>query len=97
MPALNISKPILKRGQYGRGNFLSVHFDMNNNSGRDYTAVAVRIILRKSATVLVNVVATIYGVPNGRVKTCDKSFPELDFDKTVQSETGIDVQIESAF
>lgn len=97
MVSLKISNVILKRGEEGRGAHVTLHGDIQNSSGRDYTAAALRIIMRKSSNVLVNLVFTVYGLPTGRIKHFSKSLVDLDYDRVVRTETQIECQVESAF
>jgi len=76
---------------------LVVRGDVENRSGKNYNAVAIRIILFIKNIPVCNTVCVINGLPNGRSKTFEKYIEDLEYDKVGKEITCYEVYTESAY
>lgn len=79
------------------GQQLVIRGDIKNNSGRDYNAVAVRVILFNKNLPLVSTLIVVNGVPNGRSKMFEKYVDEIDFTQIHNLINRHEVYIEAAY
>lgn len=78
-------------------NQVLVRGEVENRSGRNYAAVAIRIILFNKNIPLVSTVVVVNGLPNGATRTFDKRIEELDYDKVAHNITRHEIFIENAY
>ena len=71
--------------------------EVKNNSGRNYNAVAIRVILFNKNIPIVNTVAVVNGVPNGATKDFEKIVEEIEYDEVAKSINRQEAYIESAY
>lgn len=80
-----------------KSKFLMIRGDITNKSGRDYNAVAIRIVLFNKNIPVINTVIVVNGVLNGQTKTFEKFIEEVEYDKIAQSITRYEVCTDSAY
>ncbi|MDD5281798.1 MAG: FxLYD domain-containing protein [Candidatus Omnitrophica bacterium] len=68
-----------------------------NNTDKNYSTVAVRIILYMKNISVANVVFTINGLSAGATKPFEKTIEELDYAQVGKSISRYDVYTETAF
>ncbi len=78
-------------------NELVITGDVENRSGRNYAAVAIRIILFSKNIPLASAVTVVNGLPNGSSRTFEKRFEELDYEKVAHTITRHEVIAENAY
>ena len=78
-------------------NQVVVKGDIENNSGRNYNAVAIRIILFIRSIPITSTVVVVNGLMNGRTKSFDKYVEDLEFDKVGKDITRYEIYAESAY
>ena len=74
-----------------------VRGEVCNRSGRDFTAVALRIVLFNKNIALANFVVVLNGFPSGTTKRFEKEAEELDYDEVAKLINRYDVLVESAY
>ncbi len=78
-------------------NDLLISGEVKNGSGRNYNAIAVRIILFHKQIPLVNVVVLINGLVNGQTKHFQKSVEEISYDQMSPQITRYEAVTDSAY
>jgi len=78
-------------------NHLVIRGEIKNNSGRDYNAVATRVILFNKNIPMVNVVIVVNGLPNGLTKSFEKYLEEIDYLQVAKQITRYEVYTEGAY
>lgn len=71
--------------------------DVENRSGKNYAAVAIRIVLFSKNIPLASAVTVINGLPNGASRTFEKRFDELDYGKVAHTITRHEIIAETAY
>ncbi|MBI4982572.1 MAG: hypothetical protein HZC15_05510 [Candidatus Omnitrophica bacterium] len=79
------------------GNQVVVKGEVANRSGKNYSAIAIRVILFIKNIPVGNVVVVVNGLPNGITKCFEKQVEELDFEAVGNSITRYEVYVESAY
>lgn len=95
MPSLNFYN--VNIGKADSGNQVVVKGDVENRSGRNYNAVAIRIILFVKNIPIANSVAVVNGLPNAGTKSFEKYMEELEFDKIGKDISRYEIYAESAY
>jgi hypothetical protein len=80
-----------------RGNQLVIRGEIKNNSGRNYNAVALRVVLFSKNIPMVNTVIVVNGLPNGVSKGFEKYVEEIDYDQVAKQINRHEVLTESAY
>lgn len=78
-------------------NEIMVRADIENRSGRNYAAVAIRIILFNKNIPLASTVVVVNGLPNGVTRTFDKRIEDLEYDKVAHEITRHEMFVENAY
>jgi benzoyl-CoA reductase/2-hydroxyglutaryl-CoA dehydratase subunit BcrC/BadD/HgdB len=81
----------------GSGSHLVVRGEIENRSGRNYNAVAMRIILFIKSIPIANTVLVVNGLSAGQTKNFEKQIEELDYNKVSKDITRHEIYIESAY
>ena len=76
---------------------LMVCGEVKNSSGRNYNALAIRIILFNKNIPLANMVIVINGFSNGAIKRFEKEAEELDYEQVAKHITRYELYTESAY
>ena len=71
--------------------------DIENRSGKNYNAVAIRIILFIKNITIVNSVVVVNGLLNGATKSFDKYIEDLEYDKVGKDINRNEIYVESAY
>ncbi len=79
------------------GDLLVIRGEMTNRSIRNYSAVAIRVILFDKDMQIANIVIVVNGVPAGRTKQFEKEVKELGYDRNVSRITRYEAYTESAY
>jgi hypothetical protein len=80
-----------------KGTQMMVRGEITNKTGRDYNAVAIRVVLFKTNIPIVNTVVVVNGLPNGRNRTFEKVLEELDYNQVVKEINRQEAYVESAY
>ncbi|MBM3249406.1 MAG: hypothetical protein FJZ09_00960 [Candidatus Omnitrophica bacterium] len=78
-------------------NQVAVKGEIENRSGRNYSAVAVRIVLFVKNIPVANLVLVVNGLGTGRTKGFEKILEELEYDKIAQDINRHEIYVESAY
>ena len=78
-------------------NDVVVRGEVTNNTDKNYSTVAVRIILYMKNISVANVVFTINGLPAGASRVFEKTIEELDYLQVGSTISHFDVYTETAF
>lgn len=78
-------------------NQVVVKGDIENRSGKNYSAVAVRVVLFVKNIPVANTVLVVNGLGMGRTKGFEKVIEELEFDKIAQDINRHEIYVESAY
>lgn len=78
-------------------NQLVIRGEVKNNSGRDYNAVAIRILLFNKNILLLNTIIVVNGLPNGFTKDFYKQIEELEYHRVANLITRYEIYTESAY
>lgn len=95
MPQVECSGLALAKADSGKQ--LVIRGDIRNNSGRNYNAVAVRVILFNRNLPLVNTVVVVNGLPNGATKMFEKYVEEIDYTQIHTLINRHEIYVESAY
>jgi hypothetical protein len=79
------------------GDQIVIKGEITNRSNRNYSAVAVRVILFDKDMQIANVVITVNGVPAGRTKEFEHEVRELGYERNVGRITRCEAYTESAY
>lgn len=79
------------------GRRIVIRGEVKNNSGRNYNAVAIRIILYNKNIPMVNVVVVINGLLNGITKSFEKYVEEIEYTQVAKLINRVEVHTESAY
>ncbi|MBU1726535.1 MAG: FxLYD domain-containing protein [Candidatus Omnitrophica bacterium] len=71
--------------------------EVKNNSGRNYNAVAIRVVLFNKNIPVVSTVVVVNGVPNGSTKSFEKFVEEIEYEEVAKSINRQEAYIESAY
>jgi len=71
--------------------------EITNSSGRDFNAVASRVVLFAKNTAISNSVFVINGMPNGMTRPFEKIIDELEYSQIGKDITHFEIQAESGF
>ena len=80
-----------------QGKQLVIRGDIKNNSGRNYHAVAVRIVLFNRNTPLISTVVVVNGLPNGTSRMFEKYVEETDYQQIHNLITRHEIYVESVY
>ncbi|MCX5699482.1 MAG: FxLYD domain-containing protein [Candidatus Omnitrophica bacterium] len=94
---LNLDYHNIKVGRYGKTNQIVVKGEVTNNSGRPYSAVAVRVVIFIKSITIANVVFTINGLLNGSSKEFEKVLDDLEYEQVAKDITRCEMYTESAY
>ena len=78
-------------------NQVVVRGDLENRTGRNYSAAAIRIVLFVRNIPIANVVTVVNGLPSNSTKSFEKAVEELDFTQVGKDINRCEVYIESAY
>jgi hypothetical protein len=78
-------------------NQIVVRGDIENRTGRNYSAAAVRIVLFVKNIPIANVVTVVNGLPNNSTKSFEKTIEELDYTQVGKEINRYDILIENAY
>lgn len=78
-------------------NQVVVRGEVTNCTGKNYTTVAVRIVLFIKNTAIANTVFVINGLPNSSSKPFEKVIDELDYNQVGRDITRHEIYTESGF
>jgi len=78
-------------------NDILVKGDIENRSGRNYAAVAIRIVLFNKNIPLSSTVTVVNGLPNGVSRTFEKRIEELEYNKVAHDITRHEIFVENAY
>lgn len=95
MPNFDFYNLSFVRSDYAK--HLVIKGEIKNNSGRNYNAVAIRVILFNNNIPVVNIVVVVNGLPQGITKNFDKPVEEIDYDKIANKITRCETSVESAY
>jgi hypothetical protein len=95
MPNFNFYNVDIRKAD--SGNQVMVRGDIENRSGRNYNAVAIRIILFINNIPIANTVAVVNGLPNTATKGFEKQLDELDFTQVGKDINRYEVFAEQAY
>jgi hypothetical protein len=95
MPNFNFYNIEILKGE--GSNQVVVKGEIENRSGRNYSAVAVRIVLFVRNIPVANVVAVVNGLGMGRTKGFEKVLEELEYDKIARDINRYEVYVETAY
>ena len=95
MPSLEYHH--IKIGEYKNTNQMMIKGEVTNNSGKSYSAVAVRVIVFIKNIAIANVVFTINGLLNGANKEFEKIIEDLEYRRIAKDITRYEMYTESAY
>jgi hypothetical protein len=78
-------------------NVLIIKGSVTNKSNKNFSAVAIRIILFSKSVPIVNVVVVVNGLPSGRTKDFEKEVMDADYDRIVNQMARYEVCTESVY
>ena len=78
-------------------NQVVVRGDLENRTGRNYSAAAIRIVLFVKNIPIANVVTVVNGLPNNATKSFEKAIEELDFTQVGKDINRYELCIENAY
>ena len=78
-------------------NQVVVRGEVENRSGSNYNAVAIRIILFKKNIVMANTVTVVNGLFAGKTKNFEKTVEDLDYTLVVKDLTHWEIFSESTY
>ena len=93
----NLEYHHIKIGEYKNTNQMVIKGEVTNNSGKSYSAVAVRVIVFIKNIAIANVVFTINGLLNGANKEFEKIFEDLEYRRIAKDITRYEMYTESAY
>jgi hypothetical protein len=76
---------------------LVIKGEIQNNSGRNYSAVAIRAILFNKSIPMINTVIVVNGLLSGRTKSFERCIEESNYNSVAKLITRMEVVIDSAF
>lgn len=76
---------------------LIVRAAVHNASGRDFGAVAIRVILFNRNIPLASFIVAVNGFTNGSTKSFEKEAEDLDYEQVAKHITRHEVFVESAY
>ena len=95
MQAINFYN--IKIGPSKSSNQVVVRGEIENKSGKNYNAVAIRIILFIKSTPIANSVLVVNGLFNGMTKSFDKYIEGLRYDKVGKDIDRQELYVESTY
>lgn len=95
MPALNFYNIAVSKSK--TTNQVVVKGDIENRSGKNYNAVAIRIILFIKNIPIANSVVVVNGLLNGATKGFEKYIEDLEYDKVGKDINRNETYVESAY
>jgi hypothetical protein len=95
MPNFNFYNVIFVKSE--SSNQLVVKGEIENRSGRNYNAVAIRIVLFIKNIPIANTVTVVNGLSMGRTKDFEKMIEDLDFTQVGKDINRYEVYVESAY
>jgi hypothetical protein len=93
----NLEYHHIKIGEYKNTNQMVIKGEVTNNSGKSYSAVAVRVIVFIKNIAIANVVFTINGLLNGANKEFEKIIEDLEYRRIAKDITRYEMYTESAY
>ncbi len=79
------------------GKRLLVKGEVNNRSGKNYNAVAVRVVVFNKNIPLANFVVIVNGLLNNQTKSFEKAAEDLEYDQVYKQITRYEIFTESAY
>ena len=95
MPSLNFYNVNIAKSE--NSDQVVVKGEIENRSGRNYNAVAIRIILFVKNIPIANTVVVVNGLMSGRTKSFEKYVEELEFNKIGKDINRHEIYAESAY
>lgn len=83
--------------RHDEGKWLMVKGEVQNESGRDYSAVSFRVVLFIRTVAVANMVFVINGMRNGQTRPFEVQIGELEYSKIASDITKIDTYVESGY
>ncbi|MCX5704991.1 MAG: FxLYD domain-containing protein [Candidatus Omnitrophica bacterium] len=78
-------------------NQIVVRGEVENRSGRNYNAMAIRIILFKKSIVIASTVTVVNGLLAGKTKNFEKTLEDLDYTVIFKDITRWEIIVESTY
>jgi hypothetical protein len=78
-------------------NQVVVRGEVENRSGRNYNAMAIRIILFKKSIVIASTITVVNGLFSGKTKNFEKTVEDLDYTLIFKDITHWEVIVESTY
>jgi len=95
MPNINFYNFTIDKSE--TSNQIVVRGDVENRSGRNYSAIAIRIVLFVKNIPVANVVTVVNGLPNSATKGFEKQIEDLDFTQVGKDINRYDLYVENAY
>ena len=95
MPNFGIYNVNYSKSEYN--NQLVVRGEITNQSGRNYSTIAVRIVLFVKSFPVANTIVVVNDIPNGATKSFEKYMEELEYEKVFEDITRYEVVVDSAY
>jgi len=95
MPRFDVSH--VSYGKSEQNNQIVIRGEITNLSGRNYTAVAVRVVLFIKNFPIANIVIVVNGLPNDSTRVFEKYVEELEYEKVGKDITRFEAYVESAY
>ena len=80
-----------------QSNILLVRGEIQNRSPKNYSAVAIRIVLFQKNIPLSNTVVVVNGLAAGQTRSFDKRIEEVAYDKAMHVMTRHEIVVDSAY
>lgn len=95
MPNLDYYNVAFDRSEDGKR--IVVRGEVQNNSGRNFNAVAIRLILYNKNIPMVNTVIVVNGLPHGATRSFEKYIEEIDYNQVAKLINRIECYTESTY
>jgi hypothetical protein len=78
-------------------NHLVIKGEISNKTGKNYIAVALRVIVFVKSIPVANVIILVNGLSTGTTKVFEKELEELEFESIGKDITRYEIYLESAY